>query len=809
MKKDIWIIVIVLCVLGIASVFYKVWKDSKEGKEGALEKFFNNDVIENYNNPVLQNNLYVNGSFNEGKAPLQFTGSGGRADIIVFPNNGQSSYVLRQSSLRTLNALDPVYYRVEFMLKPNSIYYLGCLYFSTRNIPMRNMIVYNNSSKVLLKTVEEKSYQYSKAGDFKYVYSLFKTPSDTDQVRTSIYLSYNYNNMAGYNYMTDLGLFELMNTNIIPVWDNLRSYFNPFNAECIEAGHADCRDLSFHGFDFNSKLAANVQNGNILLTGNSLKGPSAFKLQNSGIINLTPNFTMFIYARGVTAPVKKTTEKFANQSDEIKPADMTLEQFQKMWNDAGCTSILSENSLSFWRTQDYTKVLSDMKNYYSLASTCTGSDNQNAICLPGKCAKTGKVSSGNSESEAAMNAQLLKQPSSIKITNSINELNGVIATLDGVQLVTFPGNQGIAVSVIVPKTYGPIRVIIGGTVYETTMSTPVFMDLLFSLVYNGNNIILYLNGEPILETVCPKIYYDNNSVMITPNSDFVGNLYAFAYYNYALLPEQVKKVSDYFVKMKSIGEEVTTISAAMINYVNSFLIDDIGSEEPGVVGPGGTRLTPEEAKKRKALMAEEEAEMERRRLEEGKCPKVVFEDSHYYCIVQPNSILAKELGYSGLRDYGTNIDTARQIFETNFPKCPLPDTLDKNKYKGELEKCPFILINPDNPCKKFECKGTDWKDGVPKDANCRKAVDTYCSKYADLDNACYCWREGNKNKPECLKWRGQFDNPDKCDFRKYSIDNHPDSDKYIRKDKIPCWGCNLTAPESSGNYSCRKGSGSR
>ena len=32
---------------------------------------------------------------------------------------------------------------------------------------------------------------------------------------------------------------------------------------------------------------------------------------------------------------------------------------------------------------------------------------------------------------------------------------------------------------------------------------------------------------------------------------------------------------------------------------------------------------------------------------------------------------------------------------------------------------------------------------------------------------------------------------------------------YIKKNEIPCWGCNLDAPESTGEYSSRAGSGAR
>ena len=75
--------------------------------------------------------------------------------------------------------------------------------------------------------------------------------------------------------------------------------------------------------------------------------------------------------------------------------------------------------------------------------------------------------------------------------------------------------------------------------------------------------------------------------------------------------------------------------------------------------------------------------------------------------------MAKDIGYSGIRDYGGDIDTARKIFEINFPKCKLPDILDKTKYKADLSECPFVMLTQENPCNQFECRKTNWTNGVP------------------------------------------------------------------------------------------------
>jgi len=53
------------------------------------------------------------------------------------------------------------------------------------------------------------------------------------------------------------------------------------------------------------------------------------------------------------------------------------------------------------------------------------------------------------------------------------------------------------------------------------------------------------------------------------------------------------------------------------------------------------------------------------------------------------------------------------------------------------------------------------------------------------------------NTAKCIKMRKFYENPlDYCTPNSFNIEDHPDFNKYIKKDKIPCWGCNLESPES-------------
>jgi len=756
--NKIWILVIVLCLAAAAAIIYFLVKSFKKVKN-----------IESFESPQLENNMLTNGSFFRGEHIKENTGSAGKNDVIVFPNNGQSSYVLRQSKHKKLADNEPAYYKVEVTLKPNTVYYLGALYFSSINNPLEHAIQFNGEAKQFLKTIDDPSKNPQKPGDFKYKTTMFKTPNDVGPIHAELQIGFRFNNMEGYNYITDIGLFEASSTNNIPVVADLRSYFNAFNHESIEEGKSTIKDLSANGFDFVSSNPKNLQIGNIDLANNILTGENAFKLQNQKMIKLNNYLTFFIYVKGNPeygiygdygphGSKNKCIESFTGEEDMARIVEREIIENEEM-------------------RSDIQELESDMSNLR--ASLDRIGAQQEELILRQQMPMEEELPS---EMKRVMGNKYLYKPATKKGSGST--------------LIRFPGNQNNAIEIILPFSYGPIQVTAGGLTYKTEISYMPSMDSLFVFAYNGERFVLYLNGEPILETVCPKIYFNNQPVKINPDGDCEASLYAFAYYNKELTTEQISEVSKYLIKMKALGKELSKVSDKLIENVASFMIPE--RKAPGCGVPGQEEATTGET-----------GSGTRAGFGGDNCPKTVFEDGHYYVIVPEGSKLSQEVGYSGVRDYGTNIDTAKMIFETNFPRCPVPDILDRRKYKADLNDCPFVMLTDDNPCKKFDCKKADWKKGEVKDKNCRKSIDSYCSKFADVDNACFCWRAENRDKPECLQWRGRFEAEDKCDFRKFPIDKHPEADQWIRKDKIPCWGCNLANTDSKNDYSSRKGSGAR
>ena len=637
--------------------------------------FRKNLVNETFTSKRLsEQNLLHNSSFENGKDIKEFQEKIGNADIIVFPNPGASKYVLRQSKNTTLDYRTSIFYQIKLDVKPNKIYSLRCLYYSTDNLPLIHRLQYKNlnNKSVFLKTMSDDK----KNGNFKNFYCLFQTPKEDNSIELFISLMYNFNNIKGYNYLTDVVLEEIIDGYNLPVTSNLRCYLNAFHPNSVESSNKVIKDISGNEFNFTASRNVGVQKMDVDLTNNILTGPNSFQLQNNDRMKYNNKFSTFLFIKGAGAPI---SESFSGTRN---------------WN------------------------------------------------IPAE------------EEESSEDIPIGRE-------------------LMGTTILKISGNQNTALEVILPQKYGNIYLIAGGEKYKTEIQYLSSLENMMAITYNGDKIFMYINGELVLDARCPRIYFDNSQVMINPTGKFQGSFYTFAYYNEYMSGDNIGKITKYFMKMKAIGNELTN------QYVDNNPDDFI------------LRIMDE----KQDYHSDEDKEEEQNK---KTCPKVIYENDRYYIIIPHGSKLAKDIGYSGIRDYGGDIDTARNIFEINFPKCKLPDMLDKTKYKADLSECPFVMLTPDNPCNQFECRKTNWTNGIPDNKNCKRSVDVYCSKYSDVDPACYCWKKENMEKSECMKWRGNFEAEDKCDFRKFDIEKHPDSKDYIKKSKIPCWGCNLDAPESAG-----------
>ena len=154
---------------------------------------------------------------------------------------------------------------------------------------------------------------------------------------------------------------------------------------------------------------------------------------------------------------------------------------------------------------------------------------------------------------------------------------------------------------------------------------------------------------------------------------------------------------------------------------------------------------------------------------------------------------------AGKNSYGTNKENAHRLYKENFPDCPIPEELKFNRISHD--KCPFIVRRA-NPCNEKECRNVKWdkknlhKMDIPK--KCRRHISHYCriDNNTYTDPICECWKVENRNLKKCIKLREKYEPATDygCNINVFEIEEHPDFKNYIRKDKIPCWNCDLTAP---------------
>ena len=84
--NELWIIFTILSLIAVGCVIFIVIKSKQANQPNInIESFENNGLINN-------------GSFMNGNSPDNYISHNGNFDIIIFPNIGKSSYVLRKSA---------------------------------------------------------------------------------------------------------------------------------------------------------------------------------------------------------------------------------------------------------------------------------------------------------------------------------------------------------------------------------------------------------------------------------------------------------------------------------------------------------------------------------------------------------------------------------------------------------------------------------------------------------------------------------------------------------------------------------------
>jgi len=404
-------------------------------------------------------------------------------------------------------------------------------------------------------------------------------------------------------------------------------------------------------------------------------------------------------------------------------------------------------------------------------------------------------------------------------------------------LISIPGNDRYCFEIKVVDNY--FYLINGKNEYKSKNEIILYNKSLIAITYGNNLLDIHYDGIIILSEKINKLYFSPNNIIINKNKNLDYNFYSILFYNRVIKKKELDDIRDYFITNKNKNFNTPDINIHHMNNTSEYTLNNIDN----------TLFKPYDKKENFNIIQNDTFSNINNNLAEtctkdclnlcnqfmgnsnkyndcisncknvllscqnycdskpndttycspiikdNTCPKVYKKNGKYMVYIHPESEYAKSLNYSGEKSYGTNLEKAKHTYNINFPKCPIPDELLPGEGKNYYEHCPYI-INELNPCYTTACAGVNWNNSNYKNLNlsrnCKKAISNYCQINYNLDDSCKCWYPENSDDPLCSEFRRYFEDPnDYCSAGQFRIEEHPDFDKYIKKDSIPCWGCNL------------------
>jgi len=689
-----------------------------------------------------KNNLISNGSFENGLDIKEKIKAEGDNEIVILENPGASSYVLKQSHVP--NAEN--YYLLRVKVEPSEHYLLNFHYHCENGSDLEETLLkleikdknHRNHTLQGNTSIQEKAKVDGR--EWNRVHFHFQTPSSLLDNYLYIYVGYNMTN--GTRYYTDVGLHKyLTDAPRFNVTNGLQVLLEGANLDPAEHIHNMIwKDSSEKGHDFEWYSKPNYHpDGYYQTYGNSLEG------NNGKVILNETQFTIGINVE-VTETVPKPTANLTTPTTSLTTPTATL-----------TTSATPATQLD--------TVLTNLSNNLSTL------DNLTSLNTPTTPLKTPTTQ--------------LEDDAKLLVENYR-------------ELIRVPGNNSLALQVLVPLFYGKMILIIGDVRYQTDKDIISHNNNTYSFVYDGTRMKVYVNNA-LISTIQPrqKIHFNNQPIVINFNRNMRANLYNVIMYNRLLNTSEIAYVVKYFSQggMSLLGRAKSQTQRWFHHLggggkPSTPLIPphtepscQIG---PGTGGPGGT-----------GGIGGTGGTGGKGGCKGGGCPRVVDKEGEYFVYIPSGSPLEKMIGYCGYKSYGKDQGNARKIFQLNFPECQVPDILIQPRRHHNFNKCPYI-IRDGNPCFSQACANVDWNIKNPAQAclsdACKRDINSYCDKNSAYDPACYCWKPPNRDTRECVDFRRNFLNPKdyNCKVDRFKIEEHPDISDYIRKDRIPCWGCNLS-----------------
>lgn len=740
-----------LCIIGVSvivliSICYYYYNRSYNNKNKQL-------FVENFNSneqTINSNNLITNGSFSSNKNINQNSSSSGSNLIIKYSNNpGQSAYVLQQEKT---NKKTKIFYEMVVPVKKNSYYVLSFwVSLIGNNKPINySTLVYaripkSDSSNYIPKLTYKKLKQQNNNGVvWSYISYYFTSPSDAMD-KMYIYLNYTKNLQAKKILFTDISLNIILSDSTNFKYTNkLVCYLDSYDSK---TKILEDKSNSGNKFLFSNTPYYNSSNGSILTINNTISGPPSqqlFNPTNTSIFNFT---TILVFSNKTiyTTPVPILTIPCnTNYSLEISVGSANNNLYN-LYCKLGDKKIYIIKNLVFTnKTLLFIEYNDQIVNIYQDSRKIFSSDNKIKLYLDNDSSKKVMINrlgiNGDSKNLDANFYGFL-------VYNTILTED----TMNGIRKYFITNQNQSDTNSTLP--------------YQIHDAVPDQNNTSDDIPGYGTDI--YTDDNQFQNDFDNGINQQNPNGLDNPN-DCMKDCNELCQ---PFMNESMNKLNECYESCK-----YTKLSCQ--NYCkkdeNKYTLFCKGQANNNV----------------------------------NKCPIAYKRKGKYYIYIEPGSKYAIEFQFSGEKSYGKNREGARRMYELNFPGCEVPDILLPGGGENYLDKCPFV-IKENNPCYSRHCAGVDWSKKNPKNQRlckaCKKTISHYCSINSEFDDACVCWKDEYRNLDKCIKFRRQYEHPNdyQCNINQFNIYEHPDFNKYIRKDKIPCWNCNLD--DASESYKKIKG----
>lgn len=388
-----------------------------------------------------------------------------------------------------------------------------------------------------------------------------------------------------------------------------------------------------------------------------------------------------------------------------------------------------------------------------------------------------------------------------KIEGNLSKKNNIFNKI----LLSLYGNNNYAFEIGIKDDY--LYLLQDNQQTKSNRPLSFYKKSMITIIYENGILNIFNDGINILNKKINNIHFNKKQFTMNKNKNLSLYLYSFLSYNRVVDNDELKDIYNYFITNQNANylESPSLINHQFDNVFknnsnSSPLLKPYVSKNTEFFNNLQEEMNYEESFNEENISYEEKHDNQDNLMKNNckfnkkvlTCPQVFKKNGHYIVYITPNSTYSDF--FVGEKIFRGNRDKVRNIYAYNFPDCPIPEILVKENNES-IKHCPFI-INDLNPCNSRTCSNVNWNVNNLKDLKvndkCKKVISNYCHIHYDEDDNCKCWHPNYKNDPYCMKVRRKFEKAeDYCSPSNYDIKDHPDFNKYIKKDNIPCWGCKI------------------